>query len=77
MSIDQSRDNGKAGRLRGKNLRGEKMELIFILLVIGFLIGGFKIEMNFFQKSIQAFKDLRQAYKDLEKTKKDLEDFLK
>jgi cell division protein FtsL len=52
-------------------------EIIYILLVIGFLICFFKIELYLIHKSREKFKELKEAYKDLKKLEQDLHNLLK
>ena len=52
-------------------------KIIFILSVIGFLIGVYKIEIYLIHKSMERFRELRRLYIDLEKTKKELYNLLK
>ena len=66
--------------MRGYNIREDYIsmnKIIFILAVIGFLIGVYKIEIYLIHKSMERFRELKKAYIDLEKTKKELYNLLK
>lgn len=66
--------------MRGYNIREDYIsmnKIIFILTVVGFLIGVYKIEIYLIHKSIERFRELKKAYIDLEKSKKDLYNLLK
>jgi len=53
------------------------IKILFILLVIGFLICFFKLEIYFIKKSKVKFLELKKAYKELKEAEFNLHNFNK